>query len=97
MMTILLTCLLTAGATFTPPPQWEIVRIVAPESTFGRVLTHGPICVTQGSMLDCPPVTEGGIPTYARIELRRTLKLGERVTGPEGCTLSIEAPGGEKP
>ena len=88
MITILLTCLLAAGGTFTTPAGWEIDKIVG-----GGVPTSG------STLLNLPAVvcgTHGCLEPDRRthISLRRTLAVGEVVQAPEGCEVSLQ---GEKP
>lgn len=81
MLTILLTCLLSAWDTFTPPPQWEVVKIVAVPSS----------SMTYCLAVSCNPSSDKQR-AHTEIHLRRTIKPGDEVKPPDGCTLSFTAP-----
>lgn len=79
MLTVLLTCLLAAGATFTPPAGWQIEQIIGGGVT--NTMWISPIsCGLQG----CPEPDR-----RTRIHLRRSLAMDERVQAPEGCEVSL--------
>lgn len=86
MITILLTCLLLAGETFTPPADWTIETIIGGGKYTGTMLYFGPLCLDgRGSSTICPE------PRYeTKVTLRRTLAVeGTKGTWdiPKGCTL----------
>ena len=87
MLTLIATCLLAAGATFTPVPEWTITEIVGGGRPQGALLFIPSIaCVNKlGEMIPCAE------PEYrTRIIMQRTLTPGQVAEPPQGCTLKIE-------
>ena len=85
VVTLLLTCLLTAGGSFVPPDDWKVEKIVVGGRQASSLLYTPPIiCYQQGFLNVCPEPETG-----TRIYLTRTLNLGDVVQAPEGCTLEM--------
>ena len=87
MLTLIATCLLAAGTTFTPLPEWTITEIVGggrPRSGF--ILLPSMACTNKlGEMIPCPA------PDYStRITLRRELTPGQVAEAPQGCSLRVQ-------
>ena len=85
MVTLLLTCLLTAGVSFVPPEDWKVEKVVVGGRQSSSLLyTPPPICYQQGFSRVCPEPETG-----TRIYLSRMLNLGDVVQAPEGCTVEM--------
>ena len=85
MVTLLLTCLLTAGSLFIPLEDWKIEKIVGGGKLTGNLIYVPPMMCSQGGLLtNCPEPD-----TRTRIYLSRTLNLGDVVQAPEGCTVEM--------
>lgn len=85
MVTLLLTCLLTTGTVFIPPNGWKVEKVVVGERRASSLLYSPPyICYQQGFSTVCPEPETG-----TRIHLSRTLRLGDIVQAPEGCTVEM--------
>jgi hypothetical protein len=85
VLIILLTCLLSYGETFTPPPHWDILKITAG----GVSKPHAMLaCVDKG--MQPIPCREETVPT--KIHLRRVVQpqAGHHIEIPQGCTASME-------
>ena len=87
MLTLLATCLLAAGTTFTPLPAWTITEIVGggqPQS--GTIFVPHIACTNKrGEMIPCPE------PNYStRITMQRALAPGQVADAPQGCALRIQ-------
>ena len=84
MLTVLVTCLVLASATFTPPAGWEILKIVG-----GRHEDSLALCVNlHGAVRKCDEAPYN----RTQVHLRREIKPGEIIDLPQGCTVSVEAP-----
>ena len=85
MLTLIATCLLAAGTTFTPVPDWTITEIVG--GGRGTLFTIPSIaCLDrQGNMIPCPEPD-----TRPRITMQRTLAPGQVAEPPQGCVLKVE-------
>ena len=92
MLTLIATCLLAAGTTFTPLPEWTITEIVGggrPRSVYilGSSYTLLPSIACLNKMGDNIPCSE---PDYStRITMQRSLVPGQVAEPPQGCTLKI--------
>ena len=93
MLTLIATCLLAAGTTFTPVSEWTITEIVGggrPKTSYiyGGLYIPMPSfsCTNKmGEIIPCPE------PDYStRITMRRTLAPGQVAEPPQGCTLKLE-------
>ena len=87
MLTLIATCLLAAGATFTPLPEWTIMEIIGGERPgMGYTLLPSIVCLNKmGDVIPCPE------PDYStRITMKRTLAPGQVADPPQNCTLKIE-------
>ena len=88
MLTLIATCLLAAGATFTPLPEWTITEIIGGgRPRTGYILLPSVACLSKlGDVISCPE------PDYStRITMQRSLVPGQVAEPPQGCTLTIEA------
>ena len=87
MLTIVVTCLLAAGTTFTPLPEWTLTEIVGggrPRSSYS-FLPAVACTDKRDEIVPCPE------PDYAtRITLHRELAPGQVADAPQGCTLRIQ-------
>ena len=89
MLTLIATCLLAAGTTFTPLPEWTITEIVGggiPTQRHGLLIVPSLLCMDNyGRAVRCSE------PEYTtRITMRRLLAPGQIAEPPQGCTLKIE-------
>ena len=87
MLTIIAVCLLAAGTTFTPLPEWTITEIVGGgRARMGYTLLPSIACLNKiGDVISCPE------PDYStRITMKRTLAPGQVADPPQNCTLKIE-------
>lgn len=86
MLTVLLTCLLTAGVEFVQPAGWTVEKVVGggkPEISLFSV--HPVSCVDSRGMPQlCPEPVR-----LTRVLLRRQISPGESATVPEGCTAEV--------
>ena len=87
MLALIATCLLAAGTTFTPLPEWTITEIIGggrPRSSY--MLIPSLVCTDKrGEMIPCPE------PDYStRITMRRELASGQVAEAPQGCTLKLQ-------
>ena len=82
MLTLIATCLLAAGTTFTPLPEWTITEIVG--GGIPSAYTHNiPLVLCYSGR--CPE------PDYrTRITMQRSLAPGHVAESPQGCTLKIQ-------
>lgn len=88
MLTLIATCLLAAGTTFTPLPEWTITEIHGggkPEISLMYI--HPVACLDKsGHPTVCPEPDR-----RTRITMQRSLAPGQVAEPPQGCTLKIEA------
>ena len=87
MLTLIATCLLAAGTTFTPMPAWTITEIVGggrPRSNY--IFAPSAACMDRrGESAPCPE------PDYStRITMQRELSPGIVAEAPQGCTLRAQ-------
>ena len=76
MLTLIATCLLAAGTTFTPLQEWTIAEIVGG----GR---------PRSISILIPAIPK---PDYStRITMQRSLVPGQVAEPPQGCTLKLKA------
>ena len=88
MLILIATCLLAAGTTFTPAPEWTITEIMGgggrPEGPF--LIMHPITCMDKtGLPTICPEPDR-----LTRITTQRLLAPGQVAEPPQGCTLKVE-------
>ncbi len=78
ILTLVATCIISAGMTFTPPDGWVLMRVA-----FQGWMTPcvGNVCLSIVSV----PVKDN------TVTMHRTIQVGESATAPEGCQLTLEA------
>ena len=93
MLTLIATCLLTAGTMFTPLPEWTITEIIGGGKPRGSYIFGGshillPSINCINKMGESIPCAE---PDYStRITMQRSLAPGQVAESPQGCTLKME-------
>ena len=87
MLTLIATCLLAAGATFTPLPAWTITDIRGGgRPDISLLYIHPVACIDKsGNPTVCPEPDRRTI-----ITMQRTLTPGQVAEAPQGCTLQLE-------
>ena len=87
MLTLIATCLLAAGTTFMPAPEWTITEIVGGGKRESSIFFIHPVACVDKSLNPtvCPEPD-----SRTRITMRRTLMPGQVAEPPAGCTLKIE-------
>ena len=88
MLTLIATCLLAAGTTFTPLPEWTITEIHGGGKAEGPFIVIYPVACLDKSGIPtiCPELDR-----RTRITMQRSLAPGQVAEPPQGCTLKIEA------
>ena len=87
MLVLIATCLLAAGATFTPLPEWTITEIVGGgKPQISHIWLPSLSCINKAGELT--PCAETDYST--RITMRRALAPGQIAEPPQRCTLKIE-------
>ena len=87
MLTLIATCFLAAGATFTPAPDWTITEIRGGgRPDISLLYIHPVACIDKsGNPTVCPEPDRRTV-----ITLHRTLAPGQVAEPPKECTLKLE-------
>ena len=87
MLTLIATCLLAAGTTFTPLLEWTITGIVGGgRPRMNSIFVPSIACMDKsGEHVPCAEPDHS-----TRITMRRSLVPGQVAEPPMGCTLTLE-------